>query len=75
MWKLFLLAVVVDCVYGQGRMLVPPGRSTMWRLGYDTPVNFNDNVLNCGGVKVSSLWNLKPALSLLVEHTQVTVCT
>lgn len=30
-------------------MLLPPGRSSMWRLGYDTPVNHNDNVQNCGG--------------------------
>ncbi|KAK3104862.1 hypothetical protein FSP39_011917 [Pinctada imbricata] len=27
----------------------PPGRSTMWRRGFNTPVNPNDNELNCGG--------------------------
>lgn len=47
-----MIAVVIDYVSGQGRMLMPPGRSTMWRLGYETPINFNDNVLSCGGVKV-----------------------
>ena len=32
-----------------GRLKQPPGRSTMWRYGHDTPVNWNDHVTNCGG--------------------------
>ncbi|KAG1683572.1 hypothetical protein GQR58_009909 [Nymphon striatum] len=32
-----------------GRLLDPPGRSTMWRLGYPTPSNYDDNQLYCGG--------------------------
>lgn len=37
------------CVYGHGRLLEPPSRSSMWRVGFKTPKNYNDNQLNCGG--------------------------
>ncbi|KAK3094589.1 hypothetical protein FSP39_003699 [Pinctada imbricata] len=36
-------------VASHGRLIEPPGRSTMWRYGFDTPVNYNDNQLFCGG--------------------------
>jgi hypothetical protein len=32
-----------------GRLWDPPGRSTMWRRGYNTPPNYDDNQLFCGG--------------------------
>ena len=32
-----------------GRLRKPPGRSTMWRYGHDTPENVNDHETNCGG--------------------------
>ena len=38
---------------GHGRLMEPPSRSSMWRLGYDTPVNYADNQLFCGGYSVS----------------------
>lgn len=41
----------VDNAMGQGRLLSPPGRSSLWRLGYGTPVNNNDNALSCGGIQ------------------------
>lgn len=41
-----LLAVNVD---GHARLWEPPSRSTMWRRGYNTTVNINDNELSCGG--------------------------
>ena len=41
------------CVYGHGRLLEPPSRSSMWRVGFKTPKNYNDNQLNCGGFMVS----------------------
>ena len=54
----FVISIVLlwtqHTVKGQGRMLMPPGRSSMWRMGYDTPMNHNDNVLNCGGTLVST---------------------
>ncbi|CAC5399938.1 unnamed protein product [Mytilus coruscus] len=30
-------------------MIEPPMRSSMWRYGFKTPKNYNDNELNCGG--------------------------
>ena len=27
----------------------PPARNAMWRYGYPTPINVNDNELFCGG--------------------------
>lgn len=47
-------------VNGHGMMLDPPGRSSMWRLGFNTPKNYDDNGLNCGGRSVIYLltWNL-----------------
>jgi len=39
-------------VLGHARLWDPPARSTMWRMGFNTPVNTNDNELNCGGYEV-----------------------
>ncbi|KAJ8319947.1 hypothetical protein KUTeg_001534 [Tegillarca granosa] len=36
-------------ISGHGRLWDPPSRSSMWRQGYSTPHNYNDNQLNCGG--------------------------
>lgn len=49
---LFLAEVAL--VRGHGLLLDPASRSTMWRLGFQTPVNYNDNGLNCGGYE--KLW-------------------
>ena len=49
----FFIATLFSCVYGHGRIISPPGRSTMWRFGYGTPHNYNDNQLFCGGFFVS----------------------
>jgi len=43
----------VEC---HGRLVEPPGRSTMWRFGYDNPKNYNDMELFCGGFSVSTLY-------------------
>ncbi|XP_070183104.1 uncharacterized protein [Littorina saxatilis] len=32
-----------------GYLLEPPSRSSMWRVGFPTPKNWNDNSLFCGG--------------------------
>ncbi|KAL4221734.1 hypothetical protein ACF0H5_019989 [Mactra antiquata] len=54
----FLLVVVfgcmiflcqVDYIKCHGRLWEPPSRSSMWRRGYNTSVNINDNELSCGG--------------------------
>jgi hypothetical protein len=36
-----------------GHLMNPVGRSSMWRVGFNTPVNFNDHELFCGGFWVS----------------------
>ncbi|KAJ8319999.1 hypothetical protein KUTeg_001586, partial [Tegillarca granosa] len=41
--------LLVEFISGHGRLWEPPARSTMWRRGYNTPMNPNDNELNCGG--------------------------
>lgn len=49
-----LLVVVMAAVTeGHGRVWEPPQRATMWRRGFDTTRDYNDNSLYCGGFKVS----------------------
>ncbi|RUS86789.1 hypothetical protein EGW08_005449 [Elysia chlorotica] len=49
------LAVLLLCVWhihvtsGHGRLRSPPGRSSMWRDGFRTSHNYQDNELFCGG--------------------------
>ncbi|GFR84280.1 hypothetical protein ElyMa_005994900 [Elysia marginata] len=50
--SLFALFLLVLKVKGHGRLLEPPSRGSLWRLGYSAPVNYEDNQLFCGGVKV-----------------------
>lgn len=44
-----VMASFAVSVQGHGRLWEPPSRSSMWRRGYNTTVNINDNELNCGG--------------------------
>ncbi|GFR85845.1 cell wall integrity and stress response component 4-like [Elysia marginata] len=44
----FTLALLGE-VRGHGRLVDPPARSSMWRFGFDTPVNNDDMALYCGG--------------------------
>ncbi|VVC35508.1 Cellulose/chitin-binding protein, N-terminal [Cinara cedri] len=34
---------------GHGRLIEPPSRASMWRYGFNTPPNYNDHELYCGG--------------------------
>lgn len=49
---LILIALLPYSVRGHGRLMDPPSRSSMWRLGFETPANYNDNELFCGGFGV-----------------------
>ena len=40
-------------ISGHGYMLSPPGRASMWRVGWSTPRDYGDNQLYCGGFYVS----------------------
>ena len=46
---ILLLEQVIVGTLGHGRLLDPPGRNTMWRQGFDNPVNYNDDEVYCGG--------------------------
>ncbi|XP_071533383.1 uncharacterized protein [Panulirus ornatus] len=50
--SLVCLAALVMGAHGHGRLMDPPARNAMWRLGYPNPVNYNDNELYCGGFVV-----------------------
>ena len=47
-----MLILIPKFTNGHGALLFPPGRSTAWRLGYPTLVNYDDAELNCGGFGV-----------------------
>ena len=52
MLQLVVLAVaacMVPGTEGHGRLLEPPSRASAWRVGFDTPPNYSDNELYCGG--------------------------
>ncbi|XP_042869960.1 uncharacterized protein LOC122251840 [Penaeus japonicus] len=50
-WALAVgVLVLLARVEGHGRMHYPAGRSTAWRHGFGTPINYNDDELNCGGL-------------------------
>ena len=49
---LIVLIVTSRTVEGHGRLLEPPSRASAWRLGFATPINYNDNELFCGGFNV-----------------------
>ncbi|KAG5681733.1 hypothetical protein PVAND_011142 [Polypedilum vanderplanki] len=34
---------------GHGRLIEPPSRASAWRYGFNTPANYNDHELFCGG--------------------------
>lgn len=46
---LLVVACMSARVSGHGRLIEPPCRATMWRYGYDTKADYNDNQLFCGG--------------------------
>ncbi|GAB1608443.1 uncharacterized protein LOC115214156 [Argonauta hians] len=54
-----LISLLYTCQYvkAHGRLWEPPGRSTMWRRGFPTPRNYQDNQLFCGGAYVQYLEN------------------
>ncbi|XP_022311412.2 uncharacterized protein LOC111116715 [Crassostrea virginica] len=44
-------------VRGHGRLLDPPSRSSLWRFGLSSAVNYNDNQLSCGGFANQHLYH------------------
>jgi len=52
----FILAVFgaacISMANGHAYLADPPGRSSAWRYGYETPHNYNDMQINCGRAKL-----------------------
>jgi hypothetical protein len=49
-----VLLIFVMGSHEHGMLMDPVNRSSMWRKGYKTPENYEDNQLFCGGRSVSS---------------------
>lgn len=49
-WKsLLLFAYGVVYVQAHGMLMDPPNRASLFRLGYNSPQDFDDAGANCGG--------------------------
>ncbi|XP_061198092.1 uncharacterized protein LOC133206178 [Saccostrea echinata] len=44
-----LMLTLIPGALGHGYLQDPPSRSSMWRFGFNTPHNYDDNQLFCGG--------------------------
>lgn len=49
-WFLYISFEIFHVCNAHGRMENPPARNAMWRHGFNSPPNYNDLELNCGGV-------------------------
>ncbi|KFM62296.1 hypothetical protein X975_04030, partial [Stegodyphus mimosarum] len=56
MLRLIVAGLLLGFVKSHGSLDEPPGRSTMWRYGFETPVNVDDIELFCGGI--TRLWQV-----------------
>ncbi|GFQ82700.1 chitin-binding type-4 domain-containing protein [Trichonephila clavata] len=56
MYSFLLLPLCFGLVWGHAALYEPPGRSSMWRFGFKTPVNDDDAELYCGGI--TKLWKI-----------------
>ena len=55
----------MDAVRAHGRLLDPPSRSSAWRVGFNTPKDYNDMEAFCGGFEVNFvLSNRRPSAGL-----------
>ncbi|XP_055377878.1 uncharacterized protein LOC129609783 [Condylostylus longicornis] len=43
------LTLLPNSCNGHGRLIEPPSRASAWRYGFQTPPNYNDHELYCGG--------------------------
>ncbi|XP_063929820.1 uncharacterized protein LOC135142089 [Zophobas morio] len=44
-----VVAFFLPRIAAHGRLIEPPSRASAWRYGFDTPHNYNDHELYCGG--------------------------
>ncbi|GFO22513.1 chitin binding protein [Plakobranchus ocellatus] len=82
-----ILSILLICLTltrrseGHGYMIDPPARSSMWRVGFSTPVNYNDNALRCGGSRAPrqarapvTASNLQPEACMTIQEGMQTRC-
>ncbi|XP_032573728.1 uncharacterized protein LOC6621301 isoform X6 [Drosophila sechellia] len=46
----FAASIFVMSCSGHGRLVEPPSRASAWRFGFQTPPDYNDHELYCGGL-------------------------
>jgi hypothetical protein len=51
LFSLIILGQLIE-VLSHGHLIDPPARGTAWRYGFDTPKDYNDMELFCGGFNV-----------------------
>ncbi|CAL4108772.1 unnamed protein product, partial [Meganyctiphanes norvegica] len=56
MLKGLILAALAALIAGHGYMIYPAQRSSLWRYGIDSPFNYEDNELFCGGL--TNMWDV-----------------
>ncbi|XP_076312344.1 uncharacterized protein LOC143225963 [Tachypleus tridentatus] len=49
MFRILFIATLLYFVEPHGYLQDPPSRSSLWRVSFQSPVNYNDNQLFCGG--------------------------
>ena len=57
-FNLLIFTVIISLItltHQHGRLMEPPARNTMWRFGFQTPPNYEDSELFCGGLNVIDL--------------------
>ena len=55
-YAVLLLLNIICRVIGRARLVEPPMRSSIWRHDFQAPVNYMDELLNCGGFQVRMEW-------------------
>lgn len=68
-----MLTSLVEWSSQHGLLLSPPQRGSLWRYGYDTPPNYDDNGLFCGGLEVRQSVSSRPKLSIKIIELNKTV--
>lgn len=77
MYSVFVFVItltsLVEWSSQHGLLLSPPQRGSLWRYGYDTPPNYDDNGLFCGGLEVRQSVSSRPKLSIKIIELIKTV--
>ena len=67
-----MMTMTLRSVSGHGRLVEPPSRSSMWRYGFNTPHNYDDNALNCGGLNVGTFQTAPLIVRIQVMYNEQT---